>query len=215
VITIGGDDVLILIPARAALDFAVSLVEHFRIAGQADGLTLSAGIAIGQPSTPIRILLDVARQALKNAKRRRQETPLPAIDFHHLVKEGYFANSLPKFRDDNEALYQGRTVSAYLTGRPYTITEAQLLLSSLKAVQNGDFPNSQLHAIVRELRRSELRGSVFYSYQLARMDEAEARVMQDIKQAWSAVTDVEEYPWLTLPARSEKSHIFADLVNLL
>lgn len=74
----GGDDVLLVGPWDAVLDFAGALRNDFQNEFQHDNLTLSAGIAIIKPKFPIRLAAEQVEDLLHAAKTRpapRAEAP--------------------------------------------------------------------------------------------------------------------------------------------
>lgn len=200
IITIGGDDVLILIPAAAAIDFSVMLARSFKDLSETssalkalgiESLSMSVGFATGKPSTPIRLLNDVADKAKKNAKRRRHDlkSPQPCIDFHSFVKEGFYAKNL---REKTLVIMD----NVLLTGRPYTLEDMEKLQKSLQYIQSDDenekrFPKSQIYNLCMELRRGQVRGSIYYYYQRSRLKSIQ-HTLQQIETVW----DSRDFPWV-------------------
>jgi CRISPR-associated protein Csm1 len=65
----GGDDLLLVLPWRFALDCALLLREDFEIfAGRNPNLTLSAGVAFAHPKQPLALVVEEAEEALGEAK---------------------------------------------------------------------------------------------------------------------------------------------------
>lgn len=213
IIFIGGDDVLILMRATAALDFAVALAQYFQKAGQSMNVRMSVGFAIARPSTPIRLLRETADSALQNAKRRSYLTGQPAIDFHHFVKEGSVSGDLQTWR--------GSQRRDGLTGRPYTINEASQLQTSLHLLRKASFPRSQLYGLCEQLEQGPVRGSLYYYYQQSRLNPARRQVLEHIASIWqprhtiqnALQTPTNEWPWLQ--RQSTTYTTLLDMVNLL
>lgn len=205
IITIGGDDVLAIIPAEQALAFSLELMRRFRQHAERHQrpIWMSVGFAIGRAKTPVRLLRDAARRVLKSAKRRAHEVQEPCIDFHNFIKEGVLVDDLDEMRRGS------------MTGRPYTMQELQLLLASIQVAEA--LPRSQLYQIAAEMRLGEARGSLFYHYQLARMDSEKREMLIQIQNLWDKVPSNSEWPWLTRmrESRIEKFSVISDLVNLL
>lgn len=66
-ICLGGDDLLIVVPADVSLNIANKLVERFDTAFNYN-ITISAGICIAKSNTPIRNMFSISQSCLKNAK---------------------------------------------------------------------------------------------------------------------------------------------------
>lgn len=228
VITIGGDDVLILMRASAAFDFAVALAENFKALaaqrlGEEENIRMSVGFAIARPSTPVRALREAALAALKNAKRRSYATLQPSIDFHNFTKEGAISENLSDLREGNRMLSN----DALLTGRPFTLEEAKLIQSSLSQLRQGGFPRTQLYGLVEQLAQGQIRGSLFYHYQRARLRSEKRKILENIARQWQPEHTVEnalhkpvlEWPWLRRKDRDSNETstytILLDLVELL
>lgn len=216
VITIGGDDVLILMQAKAALPFAVALAKHFADLTKKQGydIRMSVGYAEGKASQPIRVLQSAAKAALKSAKRRARDEnkgkkpheKVACIDFHNFVKEGMPVTPLhdvPARRSRTKLL---------LTGRPYTVAEAAALLRSVEILRNvkvkddetppydqretrKKFPKGQLYSLIAELRAGDARGVLFYHYQRARMKAVYREALDEVARQWSG-EGISTFPWL-------------------
>jgi GGDEF domain-containing protein len=69
---LGGDDVFILIPADRSVSFAVALIERYKKEFSQKfpdtDATLSVGICIIKPNTPVKVALEAAEEELKAAK---------------------------------------------------------------------------------------------------------------------------------------------------
>lgn len=76
----GGDDVLALLPIQSALECANELQAAFRRA--TGSLTMSAGIAIAPSNYPFDLILDAARHAEHQAKRRYGRDAVCVVEVH-------------------------------------------------------------------------------------------------------------------------------------
>ena len=125
ILLLGGDDLLVAVPADRALNFALTVTETFerltreKIDRLQDketrqffcdrlgerGFTISCGVAIAKSNYPFYLLLDLAEQLLKNAKQKdshylRSEMEGDArIDFH--VVAGANSYALDQVRKDS------------------------------------------------------------------------------------------------------------------
>lgn len=167
ILLLGGDDLLVALPADRALDFALKVSNKFqsltkgRIAALQDvetqqffhdqlggqGFTISCGVAIAKSNYPFYLALDLAEQLLKNAKRQHSRALVSEtqnqtrVDFH--VVAGANSYALGQVRDDT---YQVST-DAQRTLRPLSCPELEALRSSVQKLDEGGFPSSKLHAL--------------------------------------------------------------------
>ena len=172
ILLLGGDDLLVAVPADSALDFALKVTEEFerltqeKIAALKDaesrqffrdrlddrGFTISCGVAIAKSNYPFYLSLDLAEQLLKNAKRKdssvaQLETHGEArIDFH--VVAGANSHALKEVREDTYQI----SSDARRTLRPLSCSQLELLRNSVQELRNAKFPRSKLH----ELREAAL-----------------------------------------------------------
>ena len=111
ILLLGGDDLLVAVPADRALNFALTATETFECLTREKidalpketrqffrqrlgerGFTISCGVAVAKSNYPFYLLLDLAEQLLRNAKRKdshysRSTTEGDArIDFHVVVR---------------------------------------------------------------------------------------------------------------------------------
>ncbi len=197
IITIGGDDVLLIVPAHVAVPVAVRICQLFQ--GGA-GLTMSAGVVIADDHNPVRFLRDLAHQLLKSAKKRarqekeRQEkengNATGALDFLVLRSQSMVRSDLEQlrrsapyyYRVDDEEDEEGEELQ--LTAGPYTLDEALKMLRLLVGFRRVDFPKSQLHALTTVLREGRSVSSLFYLYQQIRLGE-KGYVLGRLAELWS------------------------------
>lgn len=238
ILLLGGDDLLVALPANRALDFALKVTNKFesftkdRIDALQDqtakrffqerlndqGFTISCGVAIAKSNYPFYLALDLAEQLLKNAKRRDIRTSQPTeqsaarIDFH--VVSGANSYALEQVRKDT---YQVWTDSATpRTLRPLSCVQLGQLRISVQNLRSAGFPHSKLH----ELHEAAL--SPHWIQTSLRIQEIFARCQhsQDRSQRralWESIDDLcpEEYrfefPWF----RQDDQRILcvADLVD--
>ena len=169
ILLLGGDDLLVLLPADKALSFAIKVTKEFntrtrqKIAGLEDerakaffeqvaaseGFTISCGVAIARATYPFYLLLDLAEDLLKSAKSKgtfyahRDSGATPAfIDFHQVA--GATSHQLSTVRQED---YQADS-DAPRTLRPYSPADLEQLRGSVLALQDINFPRSKLHDLL-------------------------------------------------------------------
>ena len=220
ILLLGGDDLLVVVPADRALDFASQVTDEFerltreKIAALQDkktqqffrdrlgdgGFTISCGVAIAKSNYPFYLSLDLAEQLLKNAKRRDSHDPQPEaqdaarIDFH--VVAGANSHKLEEVR---EATYQVQT-DAPRTLRPLSCSQLELLRTGVQKLHDVAFPRSKLH----ELQEAALTTEVNQADRRIRDVFARCRHGRDRSERlalWLAVAELRpdgyafDFPW--------------------
>ncbi|GIW83318.1 MAG: hypothetical protein KatS3mg105_5125 [Gemmatales bacterium] len=171
ILLLGGDDLLVAVPADRSLEFAKSAAQYFqdltaeRIANADEDvreffagrgisrMTISCGVAVARSTYPFFLLLDLVDELLKNAKRGDvlipANDPAPArIDFH--VVAGANSFSLGQTRRDDYAVYDGASRKGReirRTLRPLTLAQLEKLKTSVRILREVNFPRSKLHAL--------------------------------------------------------------------
>jgi hypothetical protein len=230
IITIGGDDVLLIVPADAALPVAKHLSQRFgqKMAGaekeEERTLTMSVGVILAQHHTPVRTLRNLAGQLLKHgAKVRRRQTkqdgnPEACIDFLVLKSQAMLGATVSELRNEPPYLIEQAGEKLLLTHSPYTLSELEDLLGDLRALQASAFPASQLHLLASALQKGRHAATLFYQYQLVRLsktEEEQAQILIELGQRWSPAHSQDPVPWTRTHSRGVKYQTaFADLVEL-
>jgi len=205
IITIGGDDVLLIVPGDVALPLATHICELFGkgMAGfqLPDGraVAMSAGVVIAESHNPVRALRDVAGQLLKRgAKRRAHDERTAALDFLVLKSQSMLRRDIGDLR----ATYpiklpgEGARGALRLTGAPYTLAEMKTLLLLLRRMRLAGFPTNQLQQLVETLHEGRQRGSLFFLYQQARLHERETgAILRALAKAWHFDEKKDPIPW--------------------
>lgn len=169
ILLLGGDDLLVAVPADRALDFALQVTRGFerltqeKIAALQDaktqqffrdqlgdqGFTISCGVAIAKSNYPFYLSLELAEQLLKSAKRQDSHYPqsiaqgAARIDFHVVV--GANSHALKKVREDT---YQvSNDSSAPRTLRPLSRSQLEALRDATRELHKVGFPRNKLHEL--------------------------------------------------------------------
>ena len=166
ILLLGGDDLLVAVPADRALDFALRVTNAFerlmkeKIADLPDaemqlfrdrlgdqGFTISCGVAVARSNYPFYLALDLAEQLLKNAKRQdpyiRQDAgrDTARIDFHVVAGSNSYA-----LKQVREGSYRVLT-EARRTLRPLSCSQLETLRTSTEELRAVQFPRSKLHEL--------------------------------------------------------------------
>ncbi len=170
ILLLGGDDLLVAVPADRALDFSLHVIGEFerltqsKIAALQDdrvrgffrerledrGFTISCGVAIARSTYPFYLLLDLVEELLKNAKRSGSygghgttvEAHDPGrIDFHLVA--GANSNDVERVRAETflSLTDEPRTL------RPLTCSQLESLRGAIQDLRQAGFPRSKLHRL--------------------------------------------------------------------
>lgn len=183
IITVGGDDIIMFLPAQYAFTVANRLANF-----QLDNLSLSVGIAFGKDTTPVRLLFDTAKTLLKEgAKRKRFKDGSSEgyIDFHDTTREGFISGSLSRHRQQSQYVYK----NIRMTGRPFSQTQFEHLLDNIPSM---NMPASQLVSLSESINQGKERSSLYYLYQRARDNQG---YFEGLETLWNG-GEVKDYPWL-------------------
>lgn len=209
ILTIGGDDLLLIVPGDAALPLALEICQGFGKAAVDQGLksrdgralSMSAGIVIAHHHNPVRYVRDLAEQLLKSAKKRARQSPEGAIDFLVLKSQSMLWSELKALRSQvYEWGYPARKPSEYigLTGRPYSLSDMERLLDHARLLRDKDFPRSQVQGIRQALRQAQRLGrtwpTLWYVAQETRLRRWTC-IMRYIDREWEML----DAPWGKLP----------------
>ncbi len=192
ILSIGGDDPFLIVPAHVALSIAHQIARNFEkhlatlelfyypktysnrdvhrcvidandTQMQSD-IALSAGVLLADAHTPIFFLQELVEQLLKSAKTRAK-----MLQVHHYRGGTIDFMALKSMTMITSALKDFRD-STYCVGsdrlisRPYTLVELDKLLDTVRALKQSRFPRSQLHALRNALSQGRLASTVDYLY---------------------------------------------------
>ena len=170
ILLLGGDDLLVALPADRALDFALHVSNEFerltreKIAALRDdtvqaffqdrigdnGFTISCGVAIARSTHPFYLSLDLAEHLLGNAKRpidggvagaASDASATARIDFH--VMAGAASHSIEQVREHT----YGAATAVPRTLRPLTTAQLQSLRAAVGELRRAKFPRTKLHEL--------------------------------------------------------------------
>jgi CRISPR-associated protein Cmr2 len=218
IITIGGDDAILIVPAHVAIPVAREICRLF--GEKLHGLNpdeppgMSAGVVIAQEKNPIYFLNDLAKQLLKNAKKgsRKQGQVTPCIDFMVLKSQSTVASNLGDLRQSEIFRVETQTPDerCSLTARPYTLTEIERLWQDAGQLNKVSFSAGQLHQMRRAFQKGRFPGIFHYLYQTARFSEQHRDMFHDIEAAWELAENNESGapPWRVLPPTKDDYQAF-------
>jgi hypothetical protein len=202
IITIGGDDVLLIVPANAAIPIATAIGQLFgqkmAEAGWPD-MTMSAGVVMADDHTPMQILVDLAKQLLQEAKSGGGGR----LDFHVLKSADMLDRRLGGARQQYPYLVAhagqgGRDL--LLLARPYTYRQMDALWQQLRLIRQDGFATSQMHLLAASLLDGRQTSTLYFQYQRARHGQAYDRLEKLLKELQEH-TVRDPLPWQTVSDR--------------
>ena len=188
----GGDDLLIVLPAIAAVRILVPLIECYERAfdTEVEGLLtdafpdaeapvrqrirqfgLGVGLAIAHHEFPIQFLFDYAGELLESAKKRIDPGAgaRSAVDFLVMRTGSPLSRDLKNLRAKHYwRPAESGSKTLRLSERPYALGELKELLAELDALIH--VPPSQIHLIRREIDRGYRQSRSLWRYQHGRAD---------------------------------------------
>jgi CRISPR-associated protein Cmr2 len=241
ILSIGGDDVFLVVPADAALKIACDIAEKVeakltgplfnydqsyvwdsaqRCKGVPPSLqcrvSLSVGVVLADAHVPIFYLEDLAGQLLKSAKRRAK---------YLKQKKNYYGGTIDFVALKSVSMISGSIEDfrkkaltkpgLRLFARPYTISEMRTLILSIKDLKDCGFPKSQLYRFRNSLGSSHLQATVDYLYFMSRSAET-MQARKAIEVLWpSPKLDPPSHPWLPqLEDPNQLETIWHDLAEI-
>lgn len=178
IVSIGGDDVYLFVPADLALEIALSICREFEQNIQNAlnrKLTLSAGVLIAHVNTPIYFSRSVVKGLMKHAKsfgKSNSET-ISAIDFQVITADTAAAEEISEFR---RRAYMHNRFNEVLTTRPLALDDLERMINLMRSLKAESFPLNQLYQL-REavVAGPQPRATNFYYYQQCRNDDMKKR----------------------------------------
>jgi len=208
IITVGGDDVVLIVPADVALPVAARISQGFSDRMGVGKPTMSAGVVIADEHNPVRVLLQLSKELLRQAKRARPQGNGPQLgmmDFHVLLSQDMLAEKVGEVRGHFPYRLaavdeHGRPIYLQLLGRPYTAPQMSALWEALQELAKKGFSKSQMHRLAEMLLGGRRSSTLFYAYQKARRETKEAyEALDEVVRAARPLNDESDpEPWFEL-----------------
>jgi hypothetical protein len=221
IVAIGGDDVVVITPADAALPVASHISRSFTMKMRAAvaksnlpdpfkqrAYTMSGGAVLADDHNPVRVLLDLAKQLTRTSKRARRLAGAQEgfLDFWVLTSADMLESRVADARRGYPyVVEQPGAKPLYLQGRPYASSTLASLWQGLAVLRRNQFPKSQLQQLAESLLTGRYESTLFYQYQAARdrqgaMD-ALTKILENVyepqsqtEQSSASITGVPWYP---------------------
>lgn len=220
IVTIGGDDAIIIVPAGWALAIAHDICCEFSAQMRerdCHDRTMSAGVVIANSHTPVHFLRRIAEVLLKNAKSvvKNEGT----VDFLVLKNQTMLATDLSHLRSTEPLSISDPVERArlHLSHGPYTLTELNQLLELVYQGRKVGFSRSQLYTLNQALKKGRSASNLLFLYQQARAREATQKFMRAFQERFCPRPNEDVTPWETIADRRgwhEYRTAWADMVEI-
>lgn len=236
IIAMGGDDLFLIVPASAAFDVGVSIMETFTEAKpcvvpshlEHHHWGMSAGILICPDHFPIYFMHAMASELLARAKREtrrdiyarrnlpdeRGRQPESHVDF--LILKGAAA---PRRQVEHlmSVLYEpAQHEEVRLTERPYSLSRFQDLLEIARQLKKAGLARTQVQAMAEAFYHGREQATIEILYRVSRLDKQSREVLDDLmeKEARRSA-GVFSFPWKEyVGARLPYRTSFLDVLEL-
>ncbi len=188
IITIGGDDLILIVPADVAIPLACEISQSFQtgmdigirknpiltpLAGKP--FTLSGGVVLADDHNPVRALQDLAKVLKSSAKQARHNLPEGEPQEGYLDFIALMGTDMPD-RDliQSRKLYPyhlqqpGQPRPVTLLGRPYPVSRLADAWPELKTLKAANFATTQMALLAQKLLEGVQLSGLFFEYQRAR-----------------------------------------------
>ncbi|OCR00132.1 type III-B CRISPR-associated protein Cas10/Cmr2 [Oscillatoriales cyanobacterium USR001] len=214
ILTIGGDDVMLIVPANKALQIAKTIGEEFerklaktkRYPLPADAqnnsvhrcqgspvpnnssLSMSIGVLVTAKDMPVYYAEKLTEQLLKSAKKRAKK--LRDVGYYGGTVDFLTLKSVTMISSNieqfrKEALTKKVGSTLQLYAAPYTFHELGGLIKVVEALKNAEFPKSQLYQIRSLLEKGKRIAILNYRYFRARLKDGKSELLQrDFEEPW-------------------------------
>ena len=225
ILLLGGDDLVVALPAKRALLFAETVASEFqeitrqRILNLAPGnslkrcferlhvicLTISCGVAVASSRYPIGLLLELAENLLANAKQRGSQSSKSSeyqapsmIDFQSITASS--GHELQRFRRDQ--FFVDCIDNVPRTLRPYSLGQMQILRTSINTLHSlsRPIPRGKIKSIYQAATEPSAFRSRLLSRELfTRVDLTHQKALTTIMHRFAdeSTFDINHYPWIT------------------
>jgi len=193
IIALGGDDVVVIVPAEYGWALALQVLKEFEthagiqqleqelkerlgegVLRRPVSLTLSAGLAIADMKYPVGFLFTLAEGLLKRAKKLARECRTSTL-CHLWLRAPVISE---RADDVLDALYKrnSQQQTAMLTARPYTRENAEKLTNLARKL--AELPATQRRTLAEALEKGVHVSLNYALYQAARRKEEQAKLHQ-------------------------------------
>lgn len=206
IITIGGDDVLLIVPADSALPITKRIGEAFGgsltpvvqtlLNNPQATASMSAGVVLADDHTPVQMLFQLATDLLKKGAKKQGG----ALDFHLLKSVDMMDGNITNMREQYPYYIEkvgDNFQDLRLLGRPYTYTQFERLWQGLSELRKEKFPTSQMNLLASVLFEGRRQSTLFYQYQHERQKKA-YEILEKLLVDLQGATSRDPLPWAAI-----------------
>ena len=180
---VGGDDLVVAMPAWWAFDFTTTYADIFSETatnklnnkGYDDvKITVAAGVAVAKPKFPVYSLFNLSYKLMESAKEKSYETKESAIDYW-ITKETFvhdFSQLKKEWQEKDE------TVTNYLYQRPYTINEFKEIINGSHVLSklffHEAFPSSRVKSFYELLKLPRVISDFEWKFVISQLNKQNA-----------------------------------------
>ncbi len=193
ILLLGGDDVVMVTPATVALDVARTIAQKFH-EKTAKKHTLSVGVVLAPVKYPFGLLLELAEETLKAAKKAGTQVQTTGQNIHGDTRINFMVvtgGTSQSFKKVYASLHSKRTAGDreeefYATLRPYTPERLEILLKAIRKGHALDLGRTKLHQLREAVLKMNRTTSVVDGLALLRSWNEEQReyIVKHLHQFW-------------------------------
>lgn len=203
---IGGDDILLAVPADKALDLALSFASQFEQAteytdfrGEKTRVSLGTGIVIAHANHPLHRVIQLAHDLAKSAKSKSLERfndsgKKDEISFlNFLVAKGAHIRDWQDIQDQEMSYedYLGlKSLTVQLYHRPYSTEKLQDVILRIRELKSARTPRSKLIQLYHALKAGVGNGTMTSLMIASRLPEKSRKAL-----LWPFVSHGKQFPW--------------------
>lgn len=211
---LGGDDLMVVVPANKAIEIAKDFCDQFK---GYTGISISAGVLITHANYPIHLMMEHAGELLKSAKRlsnnlfKEDNSQNEVCTIDYMVLKGALFKDLKTMRQEELTVQaSGREPVLRLYQRPYTTSDLENLINSIREFKKSGFPHSRLKSIYRSLYRGRAQATLDLCLMMSRLEKKPCETMKHFCQKQG----LPFFPWQKDEDKKEYMTPFIDLIEL-
>ncbi|HEY0752689.1 MAG TPA: hypothetical protein VGD98_01825, partial [Ktedonobacteraceae bacterium] len=206
ILLVGGDDIVLVMPAAQAIQVAATLAERFHFYTQSKH-TLSVGVVLAPLTYPFALQRELADETLKAAKKAGAEKKMrgaSGLEQSHINFVVVAGNTSLSYSRVYESMHSRKLTQGefYATMRPYPLPQFQWLLAQLRLGNEKRLGRSKLHQLRESILKIDRSKAATILEALALLRNCQEEEREFIKSL------VREYDIRLTPLQQEKGTLF-------
>ncbi len=177
ILFVGGDDILLIVPAQYTFEFALEFTEKFENltkytnsrSGVETHVSLGVGIAIAHANHPLQELYELTKSLASSSKNKSQKINVESEGAKDLSCFNYVINKGSSVKDFNEIeetelqfkdIVNNAPITIKLSKRPYTHEELRNAMASVRGLKNVKTPRTKLSQLYNALHQGWAQGTL-------------------------------------------------------